>query len=105
MTTVPLRNNRRPFRISALWLCSRCCHQCSTYISGIITDDAARTIEIQLDHPEGDILYILALEFAHFFPAGTPASDQSTHPIPSTGPYMLQSYTPNRSFTLVRNPN
>jgi peptide/nickel transport system substrate-binding protein len=75
------------------------------HISGIITDDAARTIEIQLDHPEGDILYILALEFAHFVPAGTPASDQSTHPIPSTGPYMLQSYVPNRSFTLVRNPN
>ena len=75
------------------------------HISGIITDDAARTIEIQLDHPEGDILYILALEFAHFVPAGTPASDQSTHPIPATGPYMLQSYTPNRGFTLVRNPN
>jgi peptide/nickel transport system substrate-binding protein len=75
------------------------------HISGIITDDAARTIEIQLDHPEGDILYILALEFANFVPAGTPASDQSTHPIPATGPYMLESYTPNRSFTLVRNPN
>jgi peptide/nickel transport system substrate-binding protein len=75
------------------------------HISGIITNDAARTIEIQLDHPEGDILYILALEFAHFVPAGTPASDQSTHPIPSTGPYMLQSNVPNRSFTLVRNPN
>ncbi len=75
------------------------------HISGIITDDAARTIEIQLAHPEGDILYILALEFAHFVPAGTPASDQSTHPIPSTGPYMLQDYVPNRSFTLVRNPN
>ena len=75
------------------------------HISGIITDDAARTIEIQLDHPEGDILYILALEFAHFVPAGTPASDQSTHPIPSTGPYMLQDFVPYRSFTLVRNPN
>ena len=75
------------------------------HISGITTDDAARTIEIQLDHPEGDILYILALEFAHFVPTGTPASDQSTHPIPSTGPYMLQDYVPNRSFTLVRNPN
>ena len=75
------------------------------HISGIITDDAARTIEIQLDHPEGDILYILALEFAAFVPTGTPASDQSTHPIPATGPYMLQDYVPNRSFTLVRNPN
>ena len=75
------------------------------HISGIITDDAARTIEIQLDHPEGDILYILALEFAAFVPTGTPASDQSTHPIPATGPYVLQDYVPNRSFTLVRNPN
>jgi len=75
------------------------------HISGIITNDANRTIEIKLDHPEGDILYILALEFAHVVPTGTPASDQSTHPIPATGPYMIQSYAPNRSFTLVRNPH
>jgi peptide/nickel transport system substrate-binding protein len=75
------------------------------HISGIITNDANRTIEIKLDHPEGDILYILALEFAHVVPSGTPASDQSTHPIPATGPYMIQSYTPNRGFVVVRNPN
>ena len=75
------------------------------HIAGIITNDAARTIEIKLDHPEGDILYILATEFAHVVPTGTPASDQSTHPIPATGPYMVQSYAPNRSIVLVRNPN
>ena len=75
------------------------------HISGIITNDAARTIEIKLDHPEGDILYILATEFAHVVPSGTPASDQSTHPIPATGPYMVQSYAPNRQIVLVRNPN
>jgi len=75
------------------------------HISGIITNDSKRTIEIQLDQPRGDFLYILALEFAHIVPTGTPASDQSTHPIPSTGPYMLKSYTPNRGFELVRNPN
>ncbi len=75
------------------------------HITGIITNDANRTIELKLDHPEGDILYILALEFAHVVPSGTPASDQSTHPIPSTGPYMVQSYQPNRGFTLVRNPH
>ena len=75
------------------------------HISGISTNDANRTIEIKLDHPEGDILYILALEFAHVVPTGTPASDQSTHPIPATGPYMIQSYQPNRGFTLVRNPH
>jgi peptide/nickel transport system substrate-binding protein len=75
------------------------------HITGIITNDANRTIEIKLDHPEGDILYILALEFAHVVPSGTPATDQSTHPIPATGPYMLQSYSPNRGFVLVRNPH
>lgn len=75
------------------------------HISGIITNDANRTIEIKLDHPEGDILYILALEFAHVVPSGTPATDQSTHPIPATGPYELQSYSPNRSFKLIRNPH
>jgi peptide/nickel transport system substrate-binding protein len=75
------------------------------HISGIITDDDARTIEIQLDEPRGDFLYILALEFAHIVPTGTPASDQSTHPIPATGPYMIKSYVPSRSFELVRNPN
>jgi peptide/nickel transport system substrate-binding protein len=75
------------------------------HISGIIPDDSAGTIEIKLDQPRGDFLYILATEFAHLVPTGTPASDQSTKPIPATGPYMVQSYTPSRSFTIVRNPN
>jgi peptide/nickel transport system substrate-binding protein len=75
------------------------------HITGIIADDAKRTIRIVLDNPRGDFLYILALEFSHFVPAGTPASDQSTHPIPATGPYMIKSYVPNRSFEIVRNPN
>jgi len=75
------------------------------HISGIVTNDANRTVEIKLDQPRGDFLYILAMEFSHFVPCGTPASDQSTHPIPATGPYMVQSYRPNRSITMVRNPN
>jgi peptide/nickel transport system substrate-binding protein len=75
------------------------------HISGIITDDAKRTITIKLDAARADFLNILALEFSHVVPTGTPASDQSTHPIPATGPYMVKSYTPSRSFTLVRNPN
>jgi peptide/nickel transport system substrate-binding protein len=75
------------------------------HITGIIANDSAGTIEIKLDQPEGDFLYILAMEFANFVPTGTPASDQSTKPIPATGPYMVQSYTPSRSFTIVRNPS
>jgi peptide/nickel transport system substrate-binding protein len=75
------------------------------HISGIIPDDAKGTIEIKLTSARADFLNILALEFSHLVPSGTPASDQSTHPIPATGPYVVKSYTPSRSFTLVRNPN
>jgi peptide/nickel transport system substrate-binding protein len=75
------------------------------HISGIVTNDANRTIDITLDKPQGDILYILATQFASIVPADTPASDQSTKLIPATGPYMIQSYVPSRNFVLVRNPN
>jgi peptide/nickel transport system substrate-binding protein len=75
------------------------------HISGIVANDANRTITIHLDQPRGDLQYILATEFAHIVPTGTPTTDQSTHPIPATGPYMVKSYSPNRSITLVRNPN
>ena len=77
------------------------------HITGITANDANRTVDIKLDQPRGDFLYIMAMEFSHFLPCGTPASDQSTKPqnLPATGPYMVQSYAPNRSITLVRNPN
>src|SRR5207253_2461961 len=42
--------------------------------------------------------------FAAPVPQGTPGKDQSTHPIPATGPYLIQSYQPNRQFVLARNP-
>jgi peptide/nickel transport system substrate-binding protein len=74
-------------------------------ISGIVTDDDARTIEIKLAKPQGDFLHILAMVFAGFVPANTPAKDQSTTPAPGTGPYMVEKFVPNRSATVVRNPN
>jgi peptide/nickel transport system substrate-binding protein len=73
-------------------------------ISGIIANDKARTVEIKLSSPRGDFLYILGIPFAAILPKNTPASDQSTKGIPATGPYMEQSYQPNRSFVFVRNP-
>jgi peptide/nickel transport system substrate-binding protein len=73
-------------------------------ISGIIANDANRTVEIKLTSPRGDFLNILGIPFAAILPASTPAKDQSTTPPPATGPYEIQSYSPNRSFVLVRNP-
>jgi peptide/nickel transport system substrate-binding protein len=74
-------------------------------IPGIITNDANRTVEIKLSSPRGDFLYILGIPFAAILPKATPASDQSTRGLPATGPYMQQSYQPNRTFVFVRNPN
>jgi peptide/nickel transport system substrate-binding protein len=75
------------------------------HISGITADNAAGTITIKLKSPQGDFEYILATEFAAPVPASSPAKDSSTTPLPSTGPYVIQSYKPNKSAIVVRNPN
>jgi peptide/nickel transport system substrate-binding protein len=75
------------------------------HITGITTNDGTGDITIKLKSPQGDFNNILATEFAALVPANTPAKDQSTTPIPSTGPYMIQSFKPNKSFVVVRNPN
>src|SRR5918996_1167133 len=54
-------------------------------LTGIVVDDDERTIEIKLTK-------------------GTPASDQSTKTIPASGPYMVESYTPNQTISIARNP-
>ena len=75
------------------------------HISGITTDDASGKITIHLSSPEGDFENILATTFTALVPQGTPFKDQSTTPIASTGPYMIQSYSPNHQVIVVRNPN
>jgi peptide/nickel transport system substrate-binding protein len=75
------------------------------HISGIVVDDTTGQITIHLNSPQGDFMNILATIFAAPVPAGSPAKDQSTTPLPSTGPYMIQSYQPNKVAIVVRNPN
>jgi peptide/nickel transport system substrate-binding protein len=74
------------------------------HISGITTNDSTGVITIKLNSAQGDFENILATLFAAPVPANTPAKDQSTTPIPSTGPYMIQSYKPNKVAIVVRNP-
>jgi YVTN family beta-propeller protein len=70
----------------------------------IRTDDATGTIVFHLQRPESRFLRE-ELPFLPPIPAETPDRDQGTRPIPSTGPYMIESYVPERALTLVRNPH
>jgi peptide/nickel transport system substrate-binding protein len=74
------------------------------HIGGITTNDATGQITIKLTEPQGDFQNILATTFAAPVPASTPAKDQSPHPAPSTGPYMITSYKANKLITVARNP-
>jgi peptide/nickel transport system substrate-binding protein len=79
-------------------------HPTSGHISGITADNKTGKITIKLNSPQGDFNYILATTFAAPVPANTPDKDQSTTPAPSTGPYMIKSYKPNKQAIVVRNP-
>ncbi len=64
-----------------------------------------RTITIRMSKPFPDMPYWATFPAISPIPAGT-ASDPATykdHPW-ATGPYMIKSYTPDTSLTLVRNP-
>jgi peptide/nickel transport system substrate-binding protein len=74
-------------------------------ISGITADDASGKITIKLNDPQGDFEYILATTFAAPVPASAPAKDTSNNPLPSSGPYTIKSYKPNKSVEIVRNSN
>jgi peptide/nickel transport system substrate-binding protein len=71
-------------------------------IPGIKANNAKRTIVIKLTKPRGDFLTILALLFAAPVPNGTPPAIQNGT-IPSSGPYRITDYDPNRGFNMVRN--
>ena len=73
-------------------------------ISGITTNDATGEISIRLIAPLAYFENVLAMVSSAPVPASTPAKDQSTTPIPATGPYVIANYQPNRSVLLKRNP-
>ncbi|HET8785748.1 MAG TPA: ABC transporter substrate-binding protein, partial [Candidatus Limnocylindrales bacterium] len=84
---------------------ARCKHRpkaCSLS-HGIVANDAARTVTFHLVAPDPDFLYKLALPFAYVLPTGTPAHEVGRGPLPSTGPYVIASYRPQRTVEFVRN--
>jgi YVTN family beta-propeller protein len=72
--------------------------------AGIEVDDAAGRITIRLSRPDADFLHKLAFPVASVVPAGTPLR-VAVEPIPSTGPYRVERFDPDRELRLVRNPH
>jgi peptide/nickel transport system substrate-binding protein len=78
-----------------------------TLAGSVVGDAAARTVTINLTAPDPELPYKLAVPHATVLPAGSPATDSGTKPLPGTGAYTIASYNPsgNGSLVLQRNPN
>jgi peptide/nickel transport system substrate-binding protein len=73
-------------------------------ISGIVTDDRTGKIVIHLRRPTSTFPDLLALMFAAPLPPATPMRDQSSHPPPATGPYVITRSKPGIGWSYERNP-
>lgn len=76
-----------------------------TLEGGVVGDEAAGTVTINLVAPDAEFFYKLGLPHAVILPADAPAQDAGSVPIPGTGPYMFTSYDPNKALVMERNPH
>src|ERR1700722_5041767 len=71
---------------------------------GVVANDQAYTLTINLTTPDPELMDQLALPFAFVVPASTSLKLTGNNVPPGTGPYMWKSYNPNTEAVLVRNP-
>ena len=77
-------------------------------LSSIVTTDT--TITFNLEKPNADFNYLMAMSASAPVPykveggTGFTGATYTKHPL-ATGPFMVKSYTPNKSIVFVRNPN
>jgi len=76
-----------------------------TLEGGVVGDEAAGTVTINLTRADPEFLYKLAVPHAAILPADTPTTDTGSDPIAGTGPYYLSAYDPNKGLTISRNPH
>jgi peptide/nickel transport system substrate-binding protein len=72
---------------------------------GAVADDKNYTLTIHLTAADPEFLDKLALPFAYVVPGNTASKLTGNNVPPGTGPYMWQSYNPNKEAVLVRNPH
>lgn len=73
-------------------------------ISGIVTDNRTGKIVIRLARPTSSFLDRLALMFSAPVPRATPMRDQTFHPPPATGPYVITHLQSGIGWSYERNP-
>jgi peptide/nickel transport system substrate-binding protein len=71
---------------------------------GVVANDSAYTLTINLTAADPEIMDQLALPFAFVVPSSTSMKLTGNNVPPGTGPYMWKSYNPNTEAVLVRNP-
>jgi peptide/nickel transport system substrate-binding protein len=76
----------------------------SCTLSGLVVNAATNTVTFNLAKVDPEFIDQLAVPFAAILPAGTPTKDEGSTPVPGTGAYTFQSYNPNSSLVMVRNP-
>jgi peptide/nickel transport system substrate-binding protein len=74
-----------------------------TLRAGVVPDERAGTVTVNLTAPDPELLYRLALPTASVLPAETPSRDQGSKPIPGTGPYAFTVAKPGKELVLERN--
>src|SRR5712691_6431241 len=83
---------------------SKCKPKSCDLSAGVVADNSANTLTIHLTAADPEFLDKLALPFAYVVPGNTSLKLTGNHVPPGTGPYMWQSYDPNKEAVLVRNP-
>jgi len=83
---------------------SKCSTKHCNLSQGVVANDSAYTLTINLTAPDPELMDQLALPFAYAVPASTSPKLTGNNVPPGTGPYMWKSYNPNTEAVLVRNP-
>ncbi len=77
---------------------------CPGISKGVVANDSAYTLTINLTAPDPELMDQLSLPFAYAVPSNTSLKLTGNNVPPGTGPYMWKSYNPNSQAVLVRNP-
>jgi peptide/nickel transport system substrate-binding protein len=83
---------------------SKCSTKGCDLSKGVVANDSAYTLTINLTAADPEFMDQLSLPFAFAVPASTSPKLTGNNVPPGTGPYMWKSYNPNSQAVLVRNP-